>query len=465
MSVVYGGIVPHPPIMVPEVGGHEAGRVRATQEALAELGRRIAAAGPETLVIMSPHAPVFHGAIALNLAPRYRGDLANFGAPGVRCDLRVDRELGQEIRRQAAALDIPVVDLAEPGYRGRLRAPLDLDHGVVAPLYWLGEPARAYVVLSMAFLPPERLYAFGLAISRAAEALGRPTAVVASGDLSHRLTPGAPAGYDPQGEVFDAEIVRLLKQGDVSGLLTLDPELVERAGECGYRTLVMLLGAFDGYRLEVDILSYEGPFGVGYLVAALKPGAPDPGRQFLRRLEEARRESIRERRAGESYLVRLARETLESYVRGERRPDPGEIPPEFRRRAGVFVSIKKHGALRGCIGTVEPVKENIVAEVMANAISAGTRDPRFFPVEPEELDDLEYSVDVLGEPEPVTDVKELDPRRYGVIVSSGARRGLLLPDIEGVETVEQQLAIAREKAGIGPGEDITIERFEVVRYR
>lgn len=288
---------------------------------------------------------------------------------------------------------------------------------------------------------------------------------MASGDLSHRLLPGAPAGYDPQGKVFDEEVVRLVGKGDIPGLMSLDPELVERAGECGYRTMIMMLGALDGYRVEAEVLSYEGPFGVGYMVAALKPGARDPGREFLAAFEEERRRRIEARRESESYLVRLARKTLESYVRGEKRPDPGEIPPEFRRRAGVFVSIKKHGSLRGCIGTVEPTRPNIVEEVMANAVSAGVRDPRFDPVEPDELDELEYSVDVLGEPEAVAGPHELDPKRYGVIVSGGGRQGLLLPDIEGVDTVEEQLAIARRKAGIAPDEPVTIKRFEVVRYR
>lgn len=465
MSVVYGGVVPHPPIMVPEVGGREAGRVKATQDALVELGRRIKASGAKTLVIISPHAPVLQEAIAVNLAARYKGDLGNFGAPGVRFDLAADRELGMEIERQATELGLRVMDVNELGPRGLLRTPVDLDHGVTAPLYWLENPARAYVAVSMAFMPLERLYAFGTAIRRAAEALQRPTAVVASGDLSHRLLPGAPAGYDPQGKVFDEEVVRLIERADVEGLISLEPDLVERAGECGYRTIIMMLGAFDGHQVEAEVLSYEGPFGVGYMVAALQPGPRDTGRDFLKKLEEKRRNRLKARRASESYLVRLARETLECYVRGEKLPDPGEIPPEFRRRAGVFVSIKSHGALRGCIGTVEPTRENIVQEVMANAISAGTRDPRFFPVEPDELDDLEYSVDVLGEPERVSGPHELDPRRYGVIVSSGGRRGLLLPDIEGVETVEQQLAIARQKAGIPPDAPVTIERFEVVRYR
>ncbi|MCL6635357.1 MAG: AmmeMemoRadiSam system protein A, partial [Peptococcaceae bacterium] len=153
------------------------------------------------------------------------------------------------------------------------------------------------------------------------------------------------------------------------------------------------------------------------------------------------------------------------YVKSGRVPEPGNVPPEFQKEAGVFVSIKKHGELRGCIGTVEPTRDSIAREVIMNAISAGTRDPRFFPVQEGELDDLEYSVDVLLPPEPAGGFEDLDPEKYGVIVRSGRRQGLLLPDLEGIDTPEEQVAVARQKAGIGPGEPVELMRFEVVRYR
>lgn len=164
-------------------------------------------------------------------------------------------------------------------------------------------------------------------------------------------------------------------------------------------------------------------------------------------------------------LVQLARDTVESYVKEGKIPQPpSELTPEMTERAGVFVSLKKGGALRGCIGTFEPTRGNVAEEVMANAISSATRDPRFMPVGPEELADLDYSVDVLSPPEPVESEADLDPKKYGVIVESGWRRGLLLPNLEGVDTVEQQLDITRVKAGIGPTEPVKLYRFEVKRY-
>jgi len=166
-------------------------------------------------------------------------------------------------------------------------------------------------------------------------------------------------------------------------------------------------------------------------------------------------------------LVQLARKTIETYVReGHITEPPEELTPEMEGQAGTFVSIHKHGMLRGCIGTIEPTQANVAQEVIENAISAATRDPRFPPIRMEELADLDIKVDVLSEPEPVDGLDELDPRRYGVIVQSARdwRKGLLLPDLEGVDTVEYQVDIARRKAGIRPGEPIKLYRFEVVRY-
>ena len=172
------------------------------------------------------------------------------------------------------------------------------------------------------------------------------------------------------------------------------------------------------------------------------------------------------REKNESIYVKLARETIKEYVAsGKKLTPPKEILKELRdKKSGVFVSLKKFGNLRGCIGTFMPVRENICDEIIDNAISAATSDPRFTPVSPDELDDLTISVDVLSSPEPVNDFIQLDPKKYGVIVSSGFKKGLLLPDLEGVDTAEYQIEIAKQKAGIYPGEKVKLFRFEVKRY-
>ena len=152
-------------------------------------------------------------------------------------------------------------------------------------------------------------------------------------------------------------------------------------------------------------------------------------------------------------ITALAKKTVETYIKTGKKPTPPkELIPEMKEQAGVFVSIhKNNGNLRGCIGTFEPVQKNVAAEVISNAISASTRDPRFDPITPEELDDLEYSVDVLTTPEPIEDMSQLDPKKYGVIVACGWRRACL-PDLEGVDTAQYQIDICRQKGGIGSDE-------------
>lgn len=467
MSVVFGGVCPHPPIMVPEVGQGREQEISATRAAMLELAQRVKDSGAGALVMITPHGPVFRDGIGMPVSASLRGSLSRFGAPGVVCEAKIEKTLAKEIKVRALDFNVPVVEVDEQAGR-RYDLDLSLDHGVLVPLYFLRQAGvdLPLVVAAMGMLPYQLLYAFGAAVAGAARKLNLKVAVLASGDLSHRLTPDAPAGYDEKGRVFDAALVQMLKGPDVAGIMDIDRNLVNHAGECGLRPIIMMLGALDGYAVQADVLSYEGPFGVGYMVAALKPLEPDPAKNLLDGIVGGHRLKKERQRARESYLVRLARESLEKHLRGEKNPGPpAGAPPELSgRRAGVFVSLKKAGQLRGCIGTILPRQESVLQEVITSAISAGTRDPRFYPVRPEELDELDISVDVLGEPEEVAGPAELDPHRYGVIVQSGSRSGVLLPNLEGIDTVEEQLAVVRQKAGLGPEEPVQLYRFEVVRY-
>ena len=168
----------------------------------------------------------------------------------------------------------------------------------------------------------------------------------------------------------------------------------------------------------------------------------------------------------ESAYVRLARETIEDYIKqGKIITPPLGLPEEMiNQKAGVFVSLKKNGNLRGCIGTFMPTQGDVAQEIIKNAISAAVDDPRFSSVNASELEDLSISVDVLSVPEEVKDISQLDPKKYGIIVSSGYKKGLLLPDLEGVDTVEYQIDITKRKAGIYPDEKVKLYRFEVKRF-
>ncbi|HHT64151.1 MAG: AmmeMemoRadiSam system protein A [Bacillota bacterium] len=466
MGIVKGIIAPHPPIIVPEVGGSRREKAQQTVQAMEEAADIIKQADPELIIITTPHGAVFRDALAVSVLSPLAGNLAAFGAKEVNFHYSNDIQVAEEIIRRSNQKGIPAVALGT-GLAREYRISLKLDHGVTVPLYFIQKAGVTCPILpiSMGFLSFEELYQFGAVIKEVTEMMNRRVVFLASGDLSHRLTKDAPAGYHPKGKEYDALLIDLLVKKQVEDILKIDPALVETAGECGLRSFIMMLGSFDGYDFEFRLLSYEGPFGVGYLVGEINPGEPSPDRMIVKKIFQERQGRIEERRKQESPPVALARRALEAYVtEGKIIEPPKELSDFFLKRAGIFVSIKKHGQLRGCIGTVEPTQENLALEIIHNALSAGTRDPRFNPVSPDELNELTYSVDMLYPPEPISGIDELDPQKYGVIVRSGTKSGLLLPMLEGIDTPREQVEIARQKAGIRPGESVKLSRFEVVRY-
>lgn len=452
-AIVFSGIAPHPPIMVPEVGGEAIAEVRGSIAAMGEFTQRIIDNDVQTVVLISPHAPLESRAFVAYQTPKLHGDFANFRAPEAAVEFPLDRELLEAIVKTAADEDYKVVGLEN----------YDLDHGSAVPLYFLdrnGWKGRV-VALGYSFLSNEDHVKFGSCIKRAADRLGRPVAFVASGDLSHRLKPEAPAGFSPAARLFDEQVVNALRENSPNQIAEIDQDLRRIAGECGYRSMLIALGATQGLPQACDVLHYEAPFGVGYLVAQLTSKKAATTGKTASTTAVAADESSAD-------LPAVARRAVETFVlTGKQVPlvqDPSGLLAE---RAACFVSIKtKDGDLRGCIGTVEPAKETLAEELIANAINAATRDPRFPPVAPGELENLVYSVDILGAPEPTT-FEDLDPAKYGVIVEdeSGFSRGLLLPDIDGVETPAKQVEIAARKAGIAPGTPLKLSRFRVNRFR
>lgn len=454
-GTVLGIIAPHPPIMVAEVGGSRAAVTAHSAEAMGVAARTLATFSPDTIVLMSPHAPVARDAFVIDTSTMLGGDLGAFGASDVRVTPRGDPDLAFAIIDEAKANGVPVLPRsASPMLDEGL-----LDHGALVPLSFLDRESRYPLVeLSLSFLPLHTHRTLGAAIRRAADRLGRRVAFLASGDCSHRLTRDAPAGFSPRGAEFDAELLRILGAGAFEQLEHIDPALIEAAGECGLRSFITLGGFLGDSELHTRVLSYEGPWGVGYLTALSAPPAllaglatPDSGAKGGMPGGE------------ESAPVELARRTIETYVREHRVISAPPAEGVLASRHGAFVSLHLGGMLRGCIGTIQPTQPTLADEIIHNAIQAATADPRFPPVRVEELRDLELSVDVLQPPEPA-ELEDLDPRVWGVIVSADWRRGLLLPDLEGVDTVGDQIAIARQKAGIRPGESIHLERFRVDRY-
>lgn len=426
---------------------------------------QLAESRPDTVVFITPHGNVFRDCLSALAEVRLYGDFSAFGSQKEGQTYPNDLALLEEIGRRCTDKDIPLVLIGRQE-ASQYRLSPQIDHGIMVPMHYIGEAGCRgvnMVALSMGFLPVSDLYQVGVLIREAAQSLGRRVAIVASGDMSHRLKSEGPYDYHPDGPRFDQKMQELLVKGDIKAVLQLPEELRENAGECGYLPVVMMLGALDGHGFTPQFFGYEGPFGVGYLVVGFKPDQVDQD-SILKELESEKAQAVEQQRRQESIPVRWARMVLENYVRGDQLPDlPAEMNGLRGDRAGAFVSLKTKGQLRGCIGTITAVQKDLAAEIAANAVSAGTRDYRFRPLVKEELDELEYSVDILGAPEPARK-EQLDPKQYGVIVSRGDKRGLLLPDLDGVDTVEQQLQIALQKAGLSPQDPFKIERFKVTRY-
>jgi AmmeMemoRadiSam system protein A len=459
-----GVLAPHPPLMVAGIGDAASrAQVHETLAALAEVDGMLAADPPETIIVFTPHGTVYQDAIIIYADEALSGDLHDFGLEKS-WSWRTDRELAEASERLGRMAGLPVYLMESRAAAGG-RKRCALDHGVLAPLscfdsQWVSRVKLVVVPISM--LPLVELYWFGTQIRQAVAELGRKTLVLASGDLSHCLLPDGPYAYDPRGAEFDRQLLELLQRGAAPELLGFDPVLLEKAAQCGFRSIIMLLGTLDTVEVRTRLLSYQGPFGVGYAVATFTPG--EARASYLDEIKTARRRKVTDRRVKEAPLVGYARRVIEAEVKGEGSPLTEGLERWTRERAGVFVSLKKFGELRGCIGTIAPTQANLLREVEHNAIAAATHDPRFVPVADDELDDLLYSVDVLKPAEAIDNIADLDPKRYGVIVRRGQRQGLLLPNLEGVETVAEQVAIARRKAGIGENEPVELERFEVMRY-
>ena len=315
--LVYGALVPHPPLIVPEIGGDRITGVQATVEGMRQIAAAVKQAGAETLVFLTPHGNVFADALSVLTTDVMKGDLGNFGYPDLKSSHPTDLELVELLLHRAKEVGVYILGINEAlAWQHELNA--ELDHGILVPLYYLEQAGLKDIpvaAVSTGFLSRERLYAFGKIIAEAAENLNRRIAIIASGDMSHRLLDDGPYSYHPDGPVFDQEIKNRLVNRDVQGILELPEVLIENAGECGYRSLIILLGALEGRDFDCRVYSYEGPFGVGYLTAGFTPGEVRQERKlqsYLQEISQRKVESIREK---ESLPVSWARRSLEHYVR------------------------------------------------------------------------------------------------------------------------------------------------------
>ena len=465
MSIVSAYVTPHPPLAVPAVGLGQEVRISKTLDAMREVAAEIAESKPETIVFITPHGTVYSDYFHISPGKTAVGDFARFGAYRAKYGTEYDSLLATEIQNQAAALGLPA---GTQGERNKA-----LDHGVLVPMHYINEKYSSYnsVRVTMSGLDPSAHYKLGKAITNAAKLLGKTVTVVASGDLSHKL--GGQNGFHKDGVEFDRLIMKCMGEGDFLGLLMMPQKLRNNAAECGYCPCVILAGSLDRIKVASKPLSYECPFGVGYGVVSFSCLGEDESRNFLELWIEQNMRKIKTNKQNEDPYRALARMSLEYRLLHGKQMELlseadsiklGLSDEMLNKRAGVFVSLHKNGELRGCIGTITPTTNSVAREIIQNAVSAGLKDSRFTDVTLNELPYITYKVDVLDAPEEIDSPDKLDVYNYGVIVESGHKRGLLLPNLDGIETVEEQIDIAKQKAGIGSNEQVKLKRFKVMRY-
>lgn len=460
MSIVAAFMVPHPPMIVPAVGKGSEKQVEKTIRAYEKVADEIAALKPQTIIISSPHSISYSDYFHISPGTKTTGSFAEFRAPEVKFELEYDQELVNLIAQKAEDKGFPAGTLGEKK--------TELDHGTMVPLWFITKKYRDFKLVRTGLSGFDLLkhYEYGMMIRDAVEDLKRRVVYVASGDLSHKLQEYGPYGFAEEGPVYDERIMDVCSGARFGELFDFDENFCEKAAECGHKSFVIMAGALDGVAIEAKQYSHEDVTGVGYGICSFMPKGKDEGRHFLSDRLNHEEKALEDKREKSDAYVKLARASAEYYVKnGKVMEVPDWVPDEIlNAKAGAFVSVHKFGALRGCIGTILPTKDNLAQEIVRNAVSAVSEDPRFEAVEPGELKWLEINVDVLSEPEKIKSKDELDVKKYGVIVQSGYKRGLLLPDLDGVDTVDQQVSIAMRKGGISPGDKIELLRFEVVRH-
>lgn len=438
----------HAPIVLPDVAGNRARQCIQTTRAMTDIATRLCAHAPDVVVIISPHSPRHPTRWGICGESPLRGDFGRFGADHIGVTLPGAPE--------ASAL---VAQLARQARLGTREIAGDtLDHGALVPLYFVRQAGwdGPTLLLALPYPGTNTEVTMGQAIARAAEKAGQRWAILASGDMSHRLIPSAPAGYHPLAKEFDRTFKARIDAGDLRGACAVDTHLRELASEDVVDSTAVAAAAV-GYRNDGHrTYAYEGPFGVGYMEAVLFEEAPP----VLDRRPTRGDGTNGEGRPWET-MLRIARDAILAKITHSA-PRPQALPTPWNAPQGVFVTlVDRAGNLRGCIGHVEPLYGTLAEEIAACAAAAATQDMRFARVAPAELAEVSVEISLLGKPEEVTDLSTLDPKRYGVVVSAGRARGVLLPGLAGVDTVEEQLRVAASKGHLPAGRPWVIERFEV----
>lgn len=266
--IVASCVCPHPPLLIPDIGGKDLKKVESTIMGMRNLAKELKELQADVFIYISPHSTLYADAFAVRNKAKLKGSFANFGCGNIMFEERNDLETANRIFEICEKHELPAVKLKD-GRGGWLHPEEDLDHGILVPLYYIESEVgdKPIVCVSISAMDYEEHKKFGKCIYEAVEELGKRAVFVASGDLSHRLTPSAPSGFSKTGRILDERIVDVLRTGNFEDLFGIDETLVEKAGECGLRSIFVMSGVLNKKEIASEVLSYEGPFGVGYVVS------------------------------------------------------------------------------------------------------------------------------------------------------------------------------------------------------
>ena len=453
-------MVPHPPMIIDKIGKDDIKKIQDTYDAYDSIAKEIAEMDIDTIIVSSPHTILYSDFFHILDSSNLSGSFKEFGYEDIHFEESNDFELVSKIDELCKRDNFPSGFLNDNSF--------ELDHGTMVPLYFINKYLGDYklVVIGISGLSYVDHYKMGKIINEAVELLDKNVVYIASGDLSHKLQEYGPYGFIEEGPIYDKEIMDVMSKGEFDRLLEFDPNMVEKAAVCGHKSFIMMAGFLDGIDVKSKFYSHQDITGVGYGICSYFPIVEDDNRLFLDKYLLKEKDRLNKIYSNSDSYVLLARKTIYEYIKNNKIIDIDDIDNELlENKAGVFVSIHKFNDLRGCIGTISSTTDCIAKEIINNAISASTKDYRFDPIKEDELDYLEINVDVLLEPEIILDKNMLDVKKYGVIVSCGNKRGLLLPDIDGIDNIDQQIDIAMRKGNIRKDDNYILERFEVIRHR
>ncbi len=476
MNFLLGSVFsPHPPILIPEIGKGEEISAIQTISGLIEVADFVAEKKPQVIICITPHGHVFQDGACLLDVKSVQGDLSQFSVPSVVMEKKINQILNNSIKKAFDDANITYIPLSQETGKPFGISP-QIDYGILVPLYYIDKKYQDYEIIhiSIGGTSQWEQYVTGMKIFEAIENAKLKTLILASGDLSHKLKVDGPYGLNENGAIFDDILVNAIQNKKFENILEMSKDISVPAGECGLSPFTMALGAFDTLDVLPKVYSYEFPFGIGYMTGSLDVLSPKEGMTIQQAYLLKQREKYEKRKALEDIYISLARSSVELWIQERKlldfddfcknRSELEAIKKLKEEQAGVFVSLHINGELRGCVGTIHPALKNKAEEIIKNAIQSATEDTRFSPVHKIELESLEIKVDILGAIEKITTENQLHPKKYGVVVESGTKKGLLLPNIEGIETVDLQVQIAKDKAGIKNNEEVVLSRFEVERH-